>query len=154
MVFSFSTTNISILSETNSFDSQFFLRGMHQLVRIKDIEPSIKEWIMLKEPLDKLLVTHFNKPSDSSKLDDLVPDVWRRICMQRADITLPWHEKMVLAFSLPQFRLASISMAIIIGLSLAPAIKVQSRVSTSDVMGLKVFAVNTPYLLTNQITGK
>lgn len=108
---------------------------------------------MLRKTLDRLLSIHFRAEVNNSKLDHLEQDVWRKIRMQAADIALPWYEKMVLAFSVPQFRLASIVMAIVIGLSLSPVIPFPSDASASEAMGLKVFAANTPYLLTNKITG-
>lgn len=109
---------------------------------------------MLRKTLDKLLVMHFNKQPDTSKLDHLEQDVWRKIRMQAVDMALPWYEKMVMAFSVPQFRFASIVTAIVLGLLFSPVMPLPSNASASEVMGLKVFANNTPYLLTNQITGK
>ena len=108
---------------------------------------------MLRKTIDKLLVRHFSKHPDTSRLDHLEQDVWRKIRMQATDITLPWYEKMVLAFSVPQFRFASIVMAVVIGLSLSYAMPLFSEAATSELMGLKIFAADTPFLLTNQIAG-
>ncbi len=109
---------------------------------------------MLRKTLDKLLVIYFNKQYDTSKLDHLEQDVWRKIRMQTADMALPWYEKIVMAFAVPEFRMVSIAMAVVIGLVFSPVITFSSSASASEAMGLQVFATNTPYLLTNQIAGK
>jgi len=108
---------------------------------------------MLRKTLDRLLSIHFRTEVDNSKLDHLEQDVWRKIRMQAADIALPWYEKMVMAFSVPEFRLASLATAIVLGLLFSPVLPLPYDASASEVMGLEVFASNTPYLLTNQITG-
>jgi len=109
---------------------------------------------MLRKTLDRLLSIHFRTDIGNSKLDHMEQDVWRKIRMQAADIALPWYEKMAMAFSVPQFRYASITTAVVLGLAFSPIMSSQYSASANEAMGLEVFASNTPYLLTNQFSGK
>ena len=106
---------------------------------------------MLHKMLDRLLAMHFKEPPTNSRLDRLEQDVWRRIHTASAEMVLPWYDKMVIAFAVPQFRLASLAIALILGISLSPAFNPGATTSNHDVLGMSVFTLQSPYLPSNLI---
>ncbi len=102
---------------------------------------------MLKNTIDKLLAIHFKSFPSGQKLARLENDVWQKIQAIKEDKSLSWQEKMFMAFSVPQFRMASVTLAVVVGLGVSVLIpeQQQSR-SMSQELGLHVFASNAPYL--------
>jgi hypothetical protein len=107
---------------------------------------------MLHKMLDRLLTMHFREPASNNKLDRLEQDVWRKIHAASADMVQPWYDKMALAFAVPQFRMAAIAMALVIGITASPMVPLKpANASTQDVLGMSVFSANSPYLTANLI---
>lgn len=73
--------------------------------------------------------------------------------MAGAEAALPWQEKMLLAFGVPRFQLASLLAALIIGISLSPAIPLDNAAKADHVIlsDMQVFTLHAPYLTTNLI---
>ncbi|MCB2081548.1 MAG: hypothetical protein H6908_03500 [Hyphomicrobiales bacterium] len=107
---------------------------------------------MLNKMLNRLLATHFRESPEGNRLDRLEQDVWRRIHVTTADAALPWQDKMLLAFSVPRFQLASLAIALIVGISLSPAIPLGNAVRADRaVPDMQMFTVHAPYLTANLI---
>ncbi len=107
---------------------------------------------MLHKMLDRLLNTHFREPPQAHQLDWLEQDVWRRIHATTADTTLPWQEKMLLAFGAPRFQLASLAIALVLGISLSPAIPLRHTAQVNQpTLDMQMFTVHAPYLTANLI---
>lgn len=107
---------------------------------------------MLNKMLNRLLTMHFRDQPDGQRLDRLEQDVWRRIHAASADAALPWQEKMLLAFGMPRFQLASLAVALILGISLSPAIPLGNAVGADQtVPDMSMFTVHAPYLTANLI---
>ena len=107
---------------------------------------------MLHKMLDKLLTMHFKESATAHKLDRLEQDVWRKIHAAGAEMVLPWYDKMALAFAVPQFRMAAIAMALVIGITASPMVPLKlANASMQDVLGMNVFSANSPYLTANLI---
>lgn len=107
---------------------------------------------MLNKMLNRLLATHFRESPAGNRLDRLEQDVWRRIHATAADAALPWQEKMLLAFSVPRFQLASLAIAVVLGLSLSPAIPL-GKIAHADqpALDMSMFTARAPYLTANLI---
>lgn len=103
---------------------------------------------MMRKILDRLLILHFRDAPADRRLDRLEQDVWRRIHVQTDETALPWREKIFLAFGEPQFRMASLAAAIILGAALSPAF---SPRNTANASGMEMFTAHTPYLVANLI---
>ncbi len=99
---------------------------------------------MLRKTIDKLVLLHFKSAASSRNLANLESNVWNKIHAIQADKALSWQEKMFLAFGVPQFRFASITLALLMGLGMG-SIMSQGQ-PTSKEMGLHVFASNVEYL--------
>lgn len=101
---------------------------------------------MLLRTVEKLLDRFFKKEVSISRLDKLEDDVWGRI-KRRNDIY------QAAFFSFPalenaRFRYVSLVIALVIGFIASQL----STVSTQpDSMGLEVFSINAPYMLTSSI---
>lgn len=108
---------------------------------------------MMRKILDRLLALHFREAPADRRLDRLEQDVWRRIHAAGTEATLPWQEKMLLAFGVPRFQLASLLAALIIGLSLSPAIPLGGSAKADQplLQDMRVFGAHAPYLTTNLI---
>lgn len=106
---------------------------------------------MMRKILDRLLILHFRDAPADSRLDRLEQDVWRRIRAESEETALPWGEKIFLAFGEPQFRMASLAAAIILGAALSPAF---SPRNAADASGMEMFTMRTPYLVANLIEDK
>ena len=100
--------------------------------------------------LNRLLTIHFNEAPADHRLDRLEQDVWRKILASSAEMVQPWYDKMVLAFAVPQFRMASLAMALVFGISASPAFT-PVPASNDDVLDMSVFTVKSPYLTANLI---
>ena len=107
---------------------------------------------MLKKTIDKLIFMHFRSAGSSRNLASLENDVWQKIHAIKADQTLTWQEKMFLAFVVREFRMASITLALLLGLGMGN-IMPQGE-SASREMGLHVFASNVEYLPSTLFEGK
>ena len=102
--------------------------------------------------LNRLLAMHFNEAPADHRLDRLEQDVWRKIHVASAEMVQPWYDKMALAFAVPQFRMAAIAMALVIGITASPMVPLKpANASTQDVLGMSVFSTNSPYLTSNLI---
>lgn len=109
---------------------------------------------MLKNTINKLLEMHFKSPSSGNKLNRLESNVWQRINAIQADKGLSWQEKMLLAFGVPEFRMVSIAIALLLGLGMG---NITPQIQPSPVgreMGLHVFAANVEYLPSTLFEGK
>jgi hypothetical protein len=105
---------------------------------------------MYHKMLDSLLRLHFRKMPAGRRLDSLEQDVWRKIHAASAEMVRPWHDKMLLAFDVPQFRMASLAMALVIGIGASPIFTPSHAIASGgDVLGLNVFTVQSPYLHSN-----
>lgn len=111
---------------------------------------------MLRKAIDKLIFLHSKNEAPSCNLDRLENDVWQKIHAIQADRGLPWQEKMFLAFAVPQFRFASITLALMLGLGMGIIMPFQQDIikSPRQEMGLHVFAANVEYLPSNILEGK
>lgn len=105
---------------------------------------------MIHKMLNRLLAMHFNEAPADHRLDRLEQDVWSKIHAASTEIMQPWYDKMALAFAVPQFRMASLAMALVIGISASPAFTPASA-SNDDVLDMSVFTVKSPYLTANLI---
>lgn len=102
---------------------------------------------MLHKMLDRLLAMHFKIPATNNKLDRLEQDVWSKIHAASADMVQPWYDKMAMAFAVPQFRVASLAIALIIGITVSPVLSPsKASASNQDILGLSVFAAQSSYL--------
>ena len=106
---------------------------------------------MLHKMLDRLLAMHFKEPSTNNKLDRLEQDVWSKIHSASAEMIMPWYDKMMLAFAVPQFRMASLAMALVIGISISPVLTPGMSTESQDTLGMDVFTSRSPYLADNLI---
>jgi len=108
---------------------------------------------MMRKILDRLLALHFRDARADSRLDRLEGDVWRRIHTANVEAALPWQEKMLLAFGVPRFQLASLLAALVLGISLSPAIPLDNTVKADHVIlpDMQVFTLHAPYLTANLI---
>jgi len=106
---------------------------------------------MLHKMLDKLLTMHFKAPATNNKLDRLEQDVWSKIHAASADMAKPWYDKMVAAFSVPQFQMASLAMALVIGIATSPMMIPSQTNISNDVLGMSVFSAQSTYLPSNLI---
>jgi len=95
---------------------------------------------------------HFKEPATGHKLDRLEQDVWRKIHAASAEMVQPWYDKMAMAFAVPQFHMASLAMALVIGISASPVFTPgPAAASNDDVLGMSVFTAQSPYLSSNLI---
>ena len=104
---------------------------------------------MLKKPFDRLLEMHFQRQPDAGRLDRLEQDVWRRINTAKYSGVTGRIEEFLSVFAVPQFKTASLAMALVIGLSAgAVAVPAQSAqaFSPGSAMGLDIFNMHAPYL--------
>ena len=107
---------------------------------------------MLHKILDRLLSLHFKECDIGNKLNTLEQDVWRRINTANATIIQPWYDKIVLAFAVPEFRMASLAMALVIGIGFSAILPSSEYKSpNNNIMEMSVFTVNSPYLTSNLI---
>lgn len=107
---------------------------------------------MLHKMIDRLLATHFRRQPAENRLDRLEQDVWRKIHAASADAALPWQEKMILAFGIPRFQLASLAIAVTLGLALSPAIPLSKAIHAEQpIADMQVFTIHAPYLTANLI---
>ena len=107
---------------------------------------------MLHKMLNRLLTMHFKGAPAGQRLDRLEQDVWRRIHATTAEAALPWQEKMLLAFGMPRFQLASLAIALVVGISLSPAIPLgYAAQADRAVPDMQMFTVHAPYLTANLI---
>jgi hypothetical protein len=121
-------------------------------IAYKEYNLAVRELKMLHKMLDRLLAMHFREPPADHRLDRLERDVWHRIHATTTEGALPWQEKMLLAFSVPRFQIASLAIAVVLGLSLSPAIPLGSTARTEQpIADLQVFTVHAPYLTANLI---
>lgn len=111
---------------------------------------------MLKKTIDKLIFLHFKDAGSSRNLSHLEGNVWHKIHAIQADQSLSWQEKVWLAFGVKEFRVASITLALVLGLSVGGIMPhEQPNISSkSREMGLHVFASNIEYLPSTIIEGK
>ena len=112
---------------------------------------------MQKRTIDKLLTMYFKEKSNNNGLVRLENNVWQKIHAIQSDKSLSWQEKMFLAFGVPGFRLASVTLALVMGLGMGTIISQEQTsliVSTSQEMGLHVFAANLEYLPSTLLEGK
>lgn len=105
---------------------------------------------MLKKPFDRLLEIHFQRQPDMSCLEQLEQDVWGRLDAGRSGSRVAGRiEEFLSVFAIPQFKTASLALALIIGLSVGavavPASPVQAF-SPGRAMGLDIFNMHAPYL--------
>ncbi len=107
----------------------------------------------MRKFLDRLLALHFRDARADSRLDRLEQDVWRNIHAASGEAALPWQEKMLLAFGTPRFQLASLFAALILGISLSPAIPLGNTEKVDHVAlpDMQVFTLHAPYLTANLI---
>ena len=108
---------------------------------------------MMRKILDRLLILHFREAPADHRLDRLEQDVWHRIHAVGAEAALPWQEKMLLAFGVPRFQLASLLAALVLGISLSPAIPLGNTAKADYVAlpDMQVFTLHAPYLTANLI---
>ncbi|MCH2546570.1 MAG: hypothetical protein MK052_03015 [Alphaproteobacteria bacterium] len=107
---------------------------------------------MIHKMLNRLLAMHFNEAPADHRLDRLEQDVWRKIHAASAEMVQPWYDKMALAFAVPQFRMAAIAMALVIGITVSPVMNPGPAIASSgDALGMSVFSTNSPYLTSNLI---
>ena len=111
---------------------------------------------MLKKTVDKLIFMHFRSAVSSRNLENLESDVWQKIQAIKEDQNLSWQEKMFMAFGVKEFRMASIAMALLLGLSMGGVMPQEQPTisSASREIGLHVFAANVEYLPSNIFPGK
>lgn len=108
---------------------------------------------MMRKYLDRLLTLHLRDAPTDDRLYRLEQDVWRRIHAAGAEAALPWQEKMLLAFGVPRFQIASLAVALILGISLSPAIPLGNTVKADHVIlpDMQMFTLHAPYLTANLI---
>lgn len=109
---------------------------------------------MLRKTIDKLIAVYFKSGNANNNLSTLERDVWQKIHARNAEKSLSWQEKMFMAFSVPEFRFASITLALMFGLAVSAVMPLTSPPkSVSQEMGLHVFASNAPYLPSTLLEG-
>ncbi len=102
---------------------------------------------MLLKVIDKLLERSFQKEPDYHRLDRLESDVWARIRQKKS---VP--QTSVLAFPAwggAQLRYASLVLALVTGLMVSQLSPVKAQ---SDTLGLEVFSMNAPYMISSTIS--
>lgn len=105
---------------------------------------------MLHKMLNRLLAMHFKKSHKNANLERLESDVLCKIHTIKADLAMPWYDKMMIAFSVPRFRLASLVIALIIGVVASPVFMPSTIIaSNSDIPSMNVFTLQATYLPTN-----
>lgn len=107
---------------------------------------------MVRKTIDKLILMHFKNAGSSHNLAKLENDVWQKIYTIQADQALTWQEKMFLAFGVKEFRITSITLALLLGLGMGNLIPQEE--SASREIGLHVFATNVEYLPSNIFEGR
>lgn len=106
----------------------------------------------MRKFLDKLLVAHFRDVPFDVGLSHLEQDVWREIRAAQAETALPWTEKVLLALNVPRFQMASLAMALALGLVFSPAFPPNDTTKVgTNLPGMEVFTLDAPYLTTNLI---
>lgn len=103
---------------------------------------------MREDKLDDLLSVYAETPVDTSRLSWLESDVRRNINAQ-AVTAATWPDIVSSAFAIPQFRAASLGMAVMLGLLASPAFV--SHASPQSPLGLDMFTMRAPYLTDNMM---
>jgi hypothetical protein len=102
---------------------------------------------MLLKIIDKLLVRSFQNKPDYCRLERLESDVWARIRQSKA-ATRPEFSIFPTWGGVAQLRFASLVLAfatVLMASQLSPVI------AQSDSLGLEVFSMNAPYMITSTI---
>lgn len=103
---------------------------------------------MREDKLDDLLSAYAETPIDNSRLAWVESDVRRRIHAQ-ATTASTWPDTVISAFAIPQFRMASLGMAVMLGLLASPAFV--GHASAQSPLGLDMFTMKAPYLTDNMM---
>jgi len=106
---------------------------------------------MSNSSLDRFLNLILIKDKKNSHLDNLENDVLRKLATIRKDQELSWYEKIILSFSVPQFRVASLSIAILIGMSVSPFFTPLQNNSADTALVSNIFSAESTYLPVNLI---
>jgi len=108
---------------------------------------------MMHTLLNRLLALHFREAPADRRLDRLEQDVRRRIHAAGAEAALPWGEKIFLSFGEPQFRMASVAAAIMLGVILSPAFPPYAAVRhpSAGPPDMEMFTPHAQYLVINMI---
>lgn len=105
---------------------------------------------------DLLNVYVLHKP-DSAKLNRLENEVWRKISAIKAGQQENWLNKFLASVFVPQYRFATVALALIIGLTVGGLTKTNlpaDEVNLSEMLDLQVFKVQDGHLPSNHIEGK
>jgi len=102
----------------------------------------------LNKILDIILRNKYNRMD----LDNLENDVLSKLSAIKKDQELSWYEKIIISFSAPQFRIASISIAIILGAIASPFFSIEtSTYPDKNILVKNIFSSNSTYLPINLI---
>lgn len=109
---------------------------------------------MSDDQLEKLLAEYAKKEPNNSRLQNIEANVWRAIHKNEYDSVLSWKENIISVFSFPQFQVSALSFALLLGIGISPLFTDQvfyKDASLENVLNMKVFTVNTPFLTANLI---
>tara|TARA_R110002124_G_scaffold266813_2_gene433831 strand:- start:20501 stop:20833 length:333 start_codon:yes stop_codon:yes gene_type:complete len=103
---------------------------------------------MLLKYIDKLLERSFQKEPDYQRLDGLESDVWAQIQQSKAAAPRA-HVWAFPAWGGAHLRYASLALALVAGLM---ASQLSTVKAPSDTLGLEVFSMNAPYMISSTLS--
>jgi len=108
------------------------------------------------DKMDRLLALYFPKsPEGGSRLNRLESDVWCRIELRKAEAPVGLIEQVLAFIFQPQYRLAPVATAIMIGLlagnmtTMMPQSEIQ--ISSSDVLNFEIFSPSSKHLISTNL---
>ncbi len=108
--------------------------------------------------INELLRRYFERPIDTSGLKHLESDVWSRIVARKQEQPVGWFEQLLSVIFQPQYRLAPVALAVVIGLSMGQMTSFNPLpdrpVAASDALNFEVFSSKPGYLLFSNINTK
>ncbi len=105
----------------------------------------------MKNKLDGLLRAYLRVP-DTIKLNYLEQDVWRGIHSRSKET---WLERFIIPVLTPQYRLATITLALIVGLFVGEFTKINysAQEISARALNMQVFSVRNMNISTNKLIG-
>jgi len=104
----------------------------------------------MKKDLDTLLAMHFHREPNMARLNGLENNMLRRVRQQQdGHFAIRWVDELAASLAMPQFRFASVGLALCIGLAVSivvPPTKSEMQLAQVNQEGMNLFAMNSSYL--------
>lgn len=106
----------------------------------------------MPQDLDNMLEALKRDSIDTGQLRHLESDVWQRITARKVRVTAPWFEQLLAIIFVPQYRLAPIAMAAVIGVILGSTVLPSPKeASAADMLNFEVFSSQSEYLVSSNL---